>query len=201
MAKVKFKRVLTNSDVDNLDFDDGSFIVTAEGKTYIDYADSRIAIGGTPDTTMSDTSTNAVANKTVKDYVDTNIETVNNNIRGKSLYKNTSGTSNGNLNFNDTLNDYDYIEVYGYTSDGGVLYTKVPKYLYNKKVIFAGFVTDGTLYGKIGYLHIDTTNNRLSFNYNKEWYKPYNNSNGGYNSSGNYVYITEVIGYKTGLFN
>jgi hypothetical protein len=161
----------------------------------ITYAD-KSAINVNPD--IADTNkVNAADMNEIKSAVNDN-DTKISGLTGKSLYKNTSGTSSGNLNFNDTINDYDYMEVYGYTSDGCVLYTKVPKYLYNKKVIFAGFSTDGNLYAKIGYINIDTTNNRLSFNYNREWYKPATSQNGGYNASGNYIYITEVIGYKIG---
>lgn len=130
-------------------------------------------------------------------YVNTNFET-----KGVKLFTASgSGTSSGNINLDDTITDYDLIEVYGYTSDGICVFIKIPKTLYNKSAVLTSFATDGNLYVKLGYINIDTTNNRLSFNYNREWYKNANSSSGGYNASGNYVYITNVIGYKTGLFD
>ena len=72
MAKVDFKRVKTNAEVNNIDIKDGNFIVTGEGKTFIDYENERKAIGGTPDIEMSDTSTNSVENRVIKQYVDEN---------------------------------------------------------------------------------------------------------------------------------
>lgn len=72
MAKVDFKRVKTNAEVNNIDIKDGNFIVTGEGKTFIDYENERKAIGGTTDIEMSDTSTNSVENRVIKQYVDEN---------------------------------------------------------------------------------------------------------------------------------
>lgn len=114
MAKVKFKRVLTNSDVDNLDFDDGSFIVTAEGKTYIDYGDSRIAIGGTPDTEMSDISTNTVENNVIKEYVDDNFQS-----SGKILWTNPNPTVDfPQQDITLSSSDYDILDFYFKSSKG-----------------------------------------------------------------------------------
>lgn len=70
MAKVNFKRVQSVNDLSNLDIVDGNLIVTGDGKTYIDYGNERKGIGGTPDLEMSDTSTNSVQNKVVKEYID-----------------------------------------------------------------------------------------------------------------------------------
>ena len=70
MAKVNFKRIEDSSLIDNYDIEDGSFWVTGDGKTYIDYGTERIAIAGTPDTQMSDVSRNTVENNVIKSYVD-----------------------------------------------------------------------------------------------------------------------------------
>ena len=70
MAKVEFTRVETNDDIENIDIKDGRFIVTGEGKAFVDYGENRIGIGGTPDTQMSDSSTNSVENRVIKEYVD-----------------------------------------------------------------------------------------------------------------------------------
>lgn len=74
MAKVDFRRVATNAEINNIEVKDGQFIVTGEGKSFIDYNNRRIPTNGTPDTEMSDTSTNSVENKIVKKYVDDSIE-------------------------------------------------------------------------------------------------------------------------------
>lgn len=70
MAKVQFKRVESVNDLDSIPIEDGNFIVTGDGKTYVDYGTERKGIGGTPDNEMSDTSMNSVENKVVKKYVD-----------------------------------------------------------------------------------------------------------------------------------
>lgn len=70
MAKVNFKRVQSVNDLSNLDIVDGNLIVTSDGNLFIDYNNQRIAVGGTPDIEMSDTSINPVQNKVVKEYVD-----------------------------------------------------------------------------------------------------------------------------------
>lgn len=44
MAWAKFKRIGDSSSIDNIDFEDGAFIVTGDGKSYIDYDDDRILI-------------------------------------------------------------------------------------------------------------------------------------------------------------
>lgn len=70
MAKVNFKRIQNSNQIDNLPVEDGAFIVTGDGKSYIDYDNDRIPTNGTLDSEMSDTSRNAVENKVVKEYVD-----------------------------------------------------------------------------------------------------------------------------------
>ena len=74
-TKVEFKRVQTDAEVENIDIKDGQLIYTGTGKTYMDYGTERIPTGsgggsGTVDTEMSDTSENAVQNKVIKEYVD-----------------------------------------------------------------------------------------------------------------------------------
>lgn len=70
MAKVKFKRISSSSQINNLPVEDGAFIVTGDGKSYVDYDNNRIPTSGTPDTEMSDTSRNTVENKVIKEYID-----------------------------------------------------------------------------------------------------------------------------------
>lgn len=70
MAKANFKRIANSSDIDTLPVEDGAFIVTGDGKSYVDYDENRISVCGTPDSEMSSTSTNTVQNNTIKAYVD-----------------------------------------------------------------------------------------------------------------------------------
>lgn len=100
MAKVLFKRYETNQEAEESQIIDGQFIVTKEGKTFVDYGTDRIAVGGTLDTQMSDTSINGVENKVIKSYVDDNIDDVSGDISNleQNLENNyqpkiTSGTS------------------------------------------------------------------------------------------------------------
>lgn len=72
MGKVKYERIQNSSNINDIPIEDGQIIYTKDGKTYLDYDNDRIVINGTPDSEMSDISTNAIANNTVKDYIDTN---------------------------------------------------------------------------------------------------------------------------------
>ena len=74
-VKVEFKRVQTDAEVENIDIKDGQLIYTGTGKTFMDYGNQRIPTGSGAepvevDTEMSDTSENAVQNKVIKEYVD-----------------------------------------------------------------------------------------------------------------------------------
>lgn len=74
MAKVNFKRVETIKDIEKIQIEDGNLIVTADGNIFIDYEERRVPVGGTPDTMMSDESSNSVQNKVIKSYVDDNLK-------------------------------------------------------------------------------------------------------------------------------
>ena len=47
MAKVDFRRVSTNAEVDNIEVKDGQFIVTGEGESYVDFGNERTPITST----------------------------------------------------------------------------------------------------------------------------------------------------------
>lgn len=70
MAKVTYKRVETNDLVNEIPIVDGQLIYSKQGKTYMDYGEERVAINGTTDTEMNDSSTNPVENRVIKSYVD-----------------------------------------------------------------------------------------------------------------------------------
>lgn len=49
MAKVLFKRIEDSTNIDDIDIEDGAFIITKDGKSYVDYDETRVRINGTPD--------------------------------------------------------------------------------------------------------------------------------------------------------
>ena len=70
MSKITFNRIESSTSINDYPIEDGSFWVTGDGKSYIDYGENRIPIAGTPDTQMSDISRNTVENNVIKGYVD-----------------------------------------------------------------------------------------------------------------------------------
>lgn len=70
MSNVRFNRINSSSQINSYPVADGSVWITGDGKMYVDYDDNRLQVGGTPDNTMSDSSTNTVQNNTIKAYVD-----------------------------------------------------------------------------------------------------------------------------------
>ena len=114
MAKVKFKRFLSDGDLDNVALEDGSFIVTKSGTSYVDYADERVAFGGTADAEMDDESINSVQNKVVKSYIDDTASEINSNFGGKILWTNSSPTSSfasQTITLTESLSNYDCYEI------------------------------------------------------------------------------------------
>lgn len=126
MSKVVFNRIEDSSLIDNYPIEDGSFWVTGDGKTYVDYGDERIAVGGTPDTEMSDRSQNAVQNNVIKAYVDDKVLDVYSTtetkigkwINGKPIYRTVVYLSSlPNITYqiynHNIVNIDEYINVYG----------------------------------------------------------------------------------------
>lgn len=107
MADVKFKRIENSSSINEIPISDGNFIVTKDGKSYIDYDSDRIPTNGTPDTQMSDISRNTVENKVIKEYIDNQINISKTETAPKLLWRN----SDPYTPFSEqiiTLNDDDY---------------------------------------------------------------------------------------------
>lgn len=191
MAKVNFKRIEDSSTINDIDIEDGAFIVTGDGKTYIDFGTNRIPTSGTPDSQMSDISRNTVENKVIKEYVDTNFIQ-----KGKILWTNPNSESNFDsqtITLSD--NDYDVLEVYYISSNGTnddfVSSTKTPKG-YKINLVSLGYNASTTpiRVRRIDYVS-DTT---LSITEGKSGTNSTSNLN---NSVCIPIYI---IGYKTGLF-
>lgn len=111
MANVLFNRVEDSTQLDNIPVVDGSFYVTGDGKSFIDYGEERLPVGGTPDTEMSDRSRNTVENNVIKQYVDNSI------ISRKLLWTNPNPTSTFNSqSITLSSDDYDVLEWF-YRSD------------------------------------------------------------------------------------
>lgn len=111
MAKVKFKRISSSSQIDNLPVEDGAFIVTGDGKSYIDYGNNRVPTNGTLDDEMSDLSSNAVENKVIKEYIDNNT----NSLKPTVLWTNPNPNSKFSASqITLSSGDYDFLEIYYY---------------------------------------------------------------------------------------
>lgn len=133
MAEVVFKRVENSSSLNNIPIVDGSFYVTKDGKTFIDYGNERVAVGGTPDAQMSDVSTNSVQNKTVKEYVD-------------DVAADVSALS--------SELKYD-VEDDGYEIMTGITYFSKPVYL--RRYTFSSLNSEGTFSKNLGFTLSDVT--------------------------------------------
>ena len=85
MAKVDFKRVSTNAEIDNIEIKDGQFIVTGEGGSYVDFGNERTPITSTPQIYSS-------TEKVIGKWID-----------GKTLYQKTiSYTPSEDINTDNT---------------------------------------------------------------------------------------------------
>ena len=191
MASVNFKRRNTVSDLDNIPIEDGNFIVTKDGHTFVDFDDDRIGIGGTPDLEMSDSSENSVQNKVVKSYIDNLINTLKNNLAGKVLWTNPNPNSAISEMQEITLlsDDYDVLEVfYIQVTNGNLCYTS--KFLKGYSTRMRIHTSDGTNVYR-GLTYLNDTLYRIDL--------PYSDTTiANVNSLAIPIYI---MGYKTDLFS
>lgn len=187
MAKVLFKRIEDSANINNIEIEDGSFIVTGDGKTYVDYGEDRIPTSGTPDTEMSDRSTNTVENNVIKSYVDTNFQA-----KGKILWTNPNPNNviQNATNITFSSSDYDVIEVFYKTAnDGSDLETAKTIKGYNLNMSASGYQGAGL-------------RRRLTYNNDTSWtIGVYNGETLSDSGTGKYIIPIYIIGYKTGLFS
>lgn len=190
MAKVRFKRIQDSTNIGDLNIEDGSFIVTGDGKTYIDYGTNRVPTSGTPDSTMSDSSRNTVENKVIKEYVDDNINDVKDNLQPVILYKNLAGTT-GNVTLSDNINNYTYIELLYKRGEGQGGSCKINLSTTKKINLISTLYSNGSFYIDCKYMECNGTSiNNLS---NSVLYY----SNGTMNiANANNISVCEVLGYK-----
>lgn len=188
MANVLFKRVEDSTQLDNIPVLDGSFYVTGDGKSFIDYDGERLPVGGTPDTEMSDRSRNTVENNVIKQYVDNSI------ISRKILWTNPNPTSTfDSQSITLSSDDYDCYEIiYQFSQMNVMLFNtgKIPKG--NNINIF--FVLNNSTNT---HLH---TNRLIRYENDTTLYAENCYSSTDNNATNNRCTPLYVIGYKTGLF-
>jgi len=114
---------------------------------------------------------------------------VNGKTDGIILYDNSSGTTS-TVPLSDSIANYDYIEIYYKTNDNNTISSKKIYPISTSNIVCLDFSYDysGTVYHKTANVQANGTN--ITFLSNKEFV------NFGTNNSGNYIYITRVIGYK-----
>lgn len=203
MAKVNFKRIEDSNLIDDYPIEDGSFWVTGDGKTYVDYDDQRISIAGTPDTQMSDISRNTVENNVIKDYVDNEIAGVNliiNNLQPKLLWTNPNPNSAfAAQNITLSSSDYDILEIYYYdwvdtNSYKDLMCQKTVKG-HSTKLQMQLTHNDKSYAGNRRVLYVDDTTLQINTNY-----RLIDNSAFNTTAFNNWNVPIYIIGYKTGLF-
>lgn len=121
-------------------------------------------------------------------------EYINNKVDGVALYENNDGTTSNITLSEEPSGNYDFIEIYGISSDNIPCYIKIKSDDYDKRIILSAFALDGNLYFKLARLSLSGTT--LSFLQNSEFYKSSDTVNGSYTASGDFIKITKVIGYK-----
>lgn len=190
MAKVNFKRIEDSSQIDDIAIEDGAFIVTGDGKSYIDYGANRIPTNGTLDDNMSDVSRNGVENKVIKEYVDTEIVSAKDSMKPTVLYSNSSG-SGGNITLSDDIDNYDYIEILYKRNEGQASSTKLDVSVTKKATLTSTFYYSGTFF--IDCKNITLSDTSLTVNSN---YVMYSDGASTTIANVNNINIYEILGYK-----
>jgi len=131
--------------------------------------------------TMATTSGTSTTNGYAQSYI-------NSAISGTSLYSSSSGTT-GNVTLNSSAANFSYIEIYYKDNDGYYNSAKIKSPNGKVVLLFAGTADSNGYWMKCRNVKINGTT--ISTYENR--YGQY--SNGGYTYT-NYIYITDVIGYK-----
>ena len=155
-----------------------------DGALWVDTDDEGVIVE--VDQEVNSGSTNAVSNSAITNYVN-----------GTVLFE---GNLASEITLNDSLANYKYIEIFGYATDsvslsGKKIYTKIEN-PNNSSFYLNGFDIEEST--KILYLKTATClceNKKITFETNFQWYKQGDGTTGG-GSTGNYIRITKVIGYK-----
>ena len=108
---------------------------------------------------------------------------------GKEIYNNSTGTTSS-ITLSESVNNYDFIEIYFRTNDG-VKYRSSNKIYVTSENMTASLLY--TYYVSETYIKLAIVNiNGTSITF----YKNVQIANWGSPASGNYIYITKIIGYK-----
>lgn len=198
MAKVNFKRIEDSNLIDDYPIEDGSFWVTGDGKTYVDYDDQRIPIAGTPDTQMSDISRNTVENNVIKDYVDTEINSIKTEIKPILLWENPNPNNNmGTLQIDLADSNYDMYEVIYYN-------WKQQKYYSSSKAVKGQDIALYTMISSNNSVYmatrIITYVSETKLNIGENIVLITNSTFVPTQSNAEWTIPVFIIGYKTGLF-
>lgn len=201
MSKVTFNRIESSTSINDYPVEDGNFWITGDGKTFVDYGDQRIPIAGTPDTEMSDISRNTVENKVIKDYVDTEINSMKTETKPILLWENPNPNSTFTAqNITLSSSDYDILEIYYYDWVGD---TNAYKDLMCQKTV-KGHSTklqmqltydDKSFAGNRRVLYVNDTTLQINTNYRLIYNSAFDTG-----SINNWNVPIYIIGYKTGLF-
>ena len=195
MAKVKFKRIANSSQIDDLPIEDGSFVITGDGKSYIDYGNSRVPTNGTLDDEMDNTSRNGVENKVIKEYVDNTKQEAIDYVTPVVLFESTNGTSS-TVTLSDDKSNYEYIEILGRTNGNSPISFKVKTTLNNFDLSAIDYNLDlrtGIMWGKVARY---TFNSSSLVPTKMQWINMTDNTGGSQTSGFNIFYIYKVLGYK-----
>lgn len=213
MAKVSFKRRLTNKEVDNIPIEDGNLILTKEGGIFTDYDEKRVKIEGVPsggtkgqvltkksdddnDTEWTDQTGgsggggDSIPVGSIFDYDGTEVPSGYKKVEN-ILYEDSEGVST-DFDLAKNPNEFDFLEFYGITSDNVPCYTKIEKINFGKRIVLSNFAVDGNLYFKLAVLSI--TDKTVTFKQNSEWYKSATAVTGGYVAKSTAIKIQKVVG-------
>lgn len=142
---------------------------------------------------LSQMITNTQSSSTTNTY---SCKYSNEHFGGVILYNNTTGVSTGTVPLSDSIQNYSFIEVYGYaTTDQVVDCCKMPQDRYDKRGNLYSINSDGNIYIKLLIFEF-TNNTTINIRKNISWWKPNNTASGGYNANENEIKIVKVIGYK-----
>lgn len=197
MAKVNFKRIEDSSTINDIDIEDGAFIVTGDGKTYIDFGTDRIPTSGTPDSQMSDTSSNTVENRVIKEYVDNSIDSAKSEVNGQILWENPNKSSAfASQTITLSSSDYDVYEIFYYNWTSQKFYSSVKTKKGNNAILQTMILNSNR--GYVGARNVYYSSpTSLSFADNYSIIESNAIAVGVTNDWNVPIYI---IGYKTGLF-
>ncbi len=186
MAKVNFKRRLTNEEVDELPVEDGSLIITKEGSLFIDYDEERKQIQGGKGADYDSLPVGSVI-----DFEGTEIPEGYEEVENKKVLFN--GKENNSLILNEDVNNYSKLLIIFCANN---VYNSIIVDNPDGKTIslFTSYMVDANTL-KISSKNITLSGTTISIGNYMEWNNTWGNSNIT-SSKSNSIYITKIIGYK-----